>query len=164
MTDQPRPDSDQDGEPRTVPATVASDDDKVVVVTPDGMGVAPHGPSDDGEREERPINPADLVEQPAKVMRIGSMVKQLLEEVRSAPAQLPGARSGEDELLPAQLDESMHGIEELRGALDLIDDDPSARRDGLDGFLEIARRLMDPKELALVEEIEPESVPVKLTE
>ncbi|MDP3713598.1 MAG: bacterial proteasome activator family protein [Mycobacteriales bacterium] len=33
--------------------------------------------------EER--SPADLVEQPAKVMRIGSMVKQLLEEVRSAP-------------------------------------------------------------------------------
>src|SRR5690606_5216197 len=27
----------------------------------------------------------DLVEQPAKVMRVGSMVKQLLEEVRSAP-------------------------------------------------------------------------------
>jgi hypothetical protein len=27
----------------------------------------------------------DMVEQPAKVMRIGSMVKQLLEEVRSAP-------------------------------------------------------------------------------
>ena len=30
-------------------------------------------------------NPADLVEQPAKVMRIGTMVKQLLEEVRTAP-------------------------------------------------------------------------------
>ncbi|MBP7973106.1 MAG: bacterial proteasome activator family protein [Candidatus Nanopelagicales bacterium] len=27
----------------------------------------------------------DLVEQPAKVMRIGSMIKQLLDEVRSAP-------------------------------------------------------------------------------
>ena len=29
--------------------------------------------------------PADLIEQPAKVMRVGSMIKQLLEEVRSAP-------------------------------------------------------------------------------
>ena len=29
--------------------------------------------------------PTDLIEQPAKVLRIGSMVKQLLEEVRSAP-------------------------------------------------------------------------------
>ena len=28
---------------------------------------------------------ADLVEQPAKVMRIGTMIKQLLEEVRAAP-------------------------------------------------------------------------------
>lgn len=28
---------------------------------------------------------ANLVEQPAKVMRIGSMIKQLLEEVKSAP-------------------------------------------------------------------------------
>ncbi|MEP7191372.1 MAG: bacterial proteasome activator family protein [Actinomycetota bacterium] len=30
-------------------------------------------------------NPADLVEHPGKVMRIASMIKQLLEEVRSAP-------------------------------------------------------------------------------
>ncbi len=30
-------------------------------------------------------DPARLIEQPAKVMRIGSMIKQLLEEVRAAP-------------------------------------------------------------------------------
>ena len=30
-------------------------------------------------------SPAELIEQPAKVLRIGSMVKQLLEEVRNAP-------------------------------------------------------------------------------
>lgn len=29
--------------------------------------------------------PTDLIEQPAKVLRIGSMVKQLLDEVRNAP-------------------------------------------------------------------------------
>lgn len=29
--------------------------------------------------------PTDLIEQPAKVLRIGSMVKQLLDEVRTAP-------------------------------------------------------------------------------
>lgn len=34
-------------------------------------------------QEVRPVT--DLVEQPAKVMRIGSMIKQLLDEVRSAP-------------------------------------------------------------------------------
>ena len=33
---------------------------------------------------------SDLVEQPAKVMRIGSMIKQLLEEVRSAPLDEAG--------------------------------------------------------------------------
>src|SRR5271167_212153 len=37
----------------------------------------------DGDSEERSLT--DLVEQPAKVMRIGTMIKQLLEEVRAAP-------------------------------------------------------------------------------
>jgi hypothetical protein len=38
-------------------------------------------PEDDSD--ERSLT--DLVEQPAKVMRIGTMIKQLLEEVRAAP-------------------------------------------------------------------------------
>lgn len=53
---------------------------QIVVVGPDGR------PIDGGkeeENEERSIT--DLVEQPAKVMRIGSMIRQLLEEVRAAP-------------------------------------------------------------------------------
>jgi hypothetical protein len=58
---------------------------RVFVVTPDGMGVA-ETVGDHGETE----NPADMVEQPAKVMRIGAMVKQLLEEVRSAPLDEAG--------------------------------------------------------------------------
>jgi hypothetical protein len=40
------------------------------------------GAGDDGE--ERP-SITDLVEQPAKVMRIGTMIKQLLDEVKAAP-------------------------------------------------------------------------------
>ena len=52
------------------------DGERVVVVTEGGMGV--HDPEQDKA-------PADLIEQPAKVMRIGSMVKQLLEEVRNQP-------------------------------------------------------------------------------
>jgi hypothetical protein len=44
----------------------------VVPAEPDGAGA-------DGPRM------ADMVEQPAKVMRIGTMVKQLLDEVRAAP-------------------------------------------------------------------------------
>ncbi len=91
MTDQHRPDPDQDdAERQGVPVTVTSDGERVVVVTPDGMGVSDHEdrPADDGR--ERPTNPADLVEQPAKVMRIGSMIKQLLDEVRSAPLDEKG--------------------------------------------------------------------------
>ncbi|MFF3670882.1 MULTISPECIES: bacterial proteasome activator family protein [Microtetraspora] len=52
---------------------------QIVVVGPDGLSVA----GENGEHEERSV--ADLVEQPAKVMRIGSMIRQLLEEVRAAP-------------------------------------------------------------------------------
>lgn len=37
----------------------------------------------DGDDDDMSIT--DLVEQPAKVMRIGTMIKQLLEEVRAAP-------------------------------------------------------------------------------
>ena len=86
MSEQPHeePDRADDEAPRSVPATVVGDPDRIVVVTPDGMGVPPASRRHEPERDA-PTNPADLVEQPAKVMRIGSMVKQLLEEVRSAP-------------------------------------------------------------------------------
>jgi Protein of unknown function (DUF2587) len=59
---------------------------QIVVVGADGKPVGTMqmppglGPDDDGE-----LNVGDMVEQPAKVMRIGTMIKQLLEEVRAAP-------------------------------------------------------------------------------
>ena len=53
---------------------------QVLVVGPDGIATA--GPQPD-EGGERPVT--EMVEQPAKVMRIGSMIRQLLEEVRAAP-------------------------------------------------------------------------------
>ena len=62
------------------PDQAPSDDPRVMVVGPASMAVA-GGDSEDGE--DRPLT--DLVEQPAKVMRIGSMIRQLLEEVKSAP-------------------------------------------------------------------------------
>ncbi|GAA4934590.1 hypothetical protein HD597_010155 [Nonomuraea thailandensis] len=49
----------------------------IVVVGPDFQGQG-----DNGEDDRSVTN---LVEQPAKVMRIGSMIRQLLEEVRAAP-------------------------------------------------------------------------------
>jgi hypothetical protein len=57
--------------------------ERIVVVTPEGMAVS--GRTEEGER-----SPAELIEEPAKVMRIGSMIKQLLEEVRSAPLDEAG--------------------------------------------------------------------------
>jgi hypothetical protein len=63
-----------------------SNGDRVVIVTQDGMGVASTAEDEDGGER----NPAELVEQPAKVMRIGSMIKQLLDEVRSAPLDQAG--------------------------------------------------------------------------
>jgi hypothetical protein len=66
------------------------EDPQVVVIGPDGMAVSggPGQTGADGEQEgdgegERHIT--ELVEQPAKVMRIGGMIRQLLEEVKSAP-------------------------------------------------------------------------------
>jgi Protein of unknown function (DUF2587) len=58
-------------------------DDQVMVVGADGrpVGMAKVPKGDDGEDQ----GPASMVEQPAKVMRIGTMIKQLLEEVRAAP-------------------------------------------------------------------------------
>jgi len=72
------------------------DEQRVVVIGPDGqpMGSVPASvlaaaaaaTGEGGEEDEdgdRAIT--DLVEQPAKVMRIGSMIRQLLEEVKAAP-------------------------------------------------------------------------------
>ena len=69
---------------------------QVVVVGPDGVvrSVEPEqdgGPAQDGDGDpaERPAV-AGMISEPAKVMRIGSMVKQLLEEVRAAPLDEAG--------------------------------------------------------------------------
>jgi hypothetical protein len=64
---------------------------QVVIVGADGqpLGAVPESAlqaavaAGEEESEERAIT--DLVAQPAKVMRIGSMIRQLLEEVKAAP-------------------------------------------------------------------------------
>lgn len=54
------------------------------IVLPDGQSADSQPASERAEQNgERGLT--DLVEQPAKVMRIGSMIRQLLEEVKSAP-------------------------------------------------------------------------------
>ncbi|MDP9798570.1 hypothetical protein J2S43_007082 [Catenuloplanes nepalensis] len=62
-------------------STTEDKDGTVLVVGPDGspLGTVAAGETADAE------DPSRLIEQPAKVMRIGSMIKQLLEEVKAAP-------------------------------------------------------------------------------
>ncbi|MGW2249419.1 bacterial proteasome activator family protein [Kitasatospora sp. NPDC001660] len=66
----------------------SQDGQKVLIVGPDGLPVGQRfaGPAGDDDGEgPRELPVTEMVEQPAKVMRIGSMIKQLLEEVRAAP-------------------------------------------------------------------------------
>jgi hypothetical protein len=58
---------------------------RIVTVGPDGEPVqeVPAGDVAGGGDEDGGL--VSMVEQPAKVMRIGTMIKQLLEEVRAAP-------------------------------------------------------------------------------
>jgi hypothetical protein len=58
----------------------------ILVVGPDGMALGGGNSGNPGDGEEGRETPVtEMVEQPANVMRIGSMIKQLLEEVRAAP-------------------------------------------------------------------------------
>jgi hypothetical protein len=52
------------------------DDNDIEIIAGDASGA-------EGQSDGKSVT--DLVEQPAKVMRIGTMIKQLLEEVRAAP-------------------------------------------------------------------------------
>ncbi|MDT5207713.1 MAG: hypothetical protein QOF67_128 [Mycobacterium sp.] len=52
-----------------------TDDDNIEIISGDPIAAE--------EADDKSLT--DLVEQPAKVMRIGTMIKQLLEEVRAAP-------------------------------------------------------------------------------
>jgi len=57
--------------------TANTDDDNIEIIS------SPDAIQAQDDEDQRSIT--DLVEQPAKVMRIGTMIKQLLEEVRAAP-------------------------------------------------------------------------------
>ena len=68
----------------------ATGDGRVYVVTPQSMAVE-GPPAAQAEPDEEPAKSVtDMVEQPAKVMRIGNMIRQLLEEVKSAPLDEAG--------------------------------------------------------------------------
>ncbi|HET8681827.1 MAG TPA: bacterial proteasome activator family protein [Micromonosporaceae bacterium] len=88
---QDRPEQEQERGQRddqTRSVVVVGPDGRPVgtVEMPAGAGPGGSGPGQAGDSED----PAGLIEQPAKVMRIGSMIKQLLEEVRAAPLDEAG--------------------------------------------------------------------------
>jgi hypothetical protein len=61
----------------------ATPDGRGYVVTPQAMAV--EDPPQPEVEDASAKSVTDMVEQPAKVMRIGNMIRQLLEEVKSAP-------------------------------------------------------------------------------
>ena len=104
----------------------AQEQQQVVVVGPDGQAMGSVSLNEDGSVDtggggkDREPGPADMVEQPAKVMRIGSMVKQLLEEVRSAPLD-EAARTRLREIHQTSVQELSEGLApELREELDRL--------------------------------------------
>ena len=94
----------------------ADGEQHVMVVGPDGqpLGMA-RVPQDGGSPEQQGVGAQ--VEQPAKVMRIGTMIKQLLEEVRSAPLD-DASRLRLRKILSTSVDELEQGLApELRDEL-----------------------------------------------
>ncbi len=87
------------------------DDDNIEILGGDGPA-----PSDDSDGTSL----TDLVEQPAKVMRIGTMIKQLLEEVRAAPLD-EASRSRLREIHRTSISELEEGLApELRDELERL--------------------------------------------
>jgi hypothetical protein len=95
-----------------------TEDDNIEVIgglDPQIMAIGHDSAQDPGDRSL-----TDLVEQPAKVMRIGTMIKQLLEEVRAAPLD-EASRSRLREIHAISIRELEDGLApELRDELDRL--------------------------------------------
>ncbi|MEU4648593.1 bacterial proteasome activator family protein [Nocardia fluminea] len=99
-----------DGRPLTVPADADSASAFTAQVVPD----------DEKAANESAETLTDMVEQPAKVMRIGTMIKQLLEEVRAAPLD-DASRSRLKEIHKSSVRELEQGLApELREELERL--------------------------------------------
>ena len=104
---------------------------RVVVVGPDGQpmgemdvpaGMAPGADGSDGSdgSDGDGGDPTGQIAQPAKVMRIGTMIKQLLEEVRAAPLD-EASRARLREIHQTSIKELEEGLSpELREELDRL--------------------------------------------
>jgi hypothetical protein len=95
-----------------------NDDDNIEVIGGLDPRILAVGHDSDQDPDDRSLT--DLVEQPAKVMRIGTMIKQLLEEVRAAPLD-EASRSRLREIHAISIRELEDGLApELRDELDRL--------------------------------------------
>ena len=94
------------------------DDDIEIIGGVDPRIMAIREATDDEDSDGHSLT--DLVEQPAKVMRIGTMIKQLLEEVRAAPLD-EASRNRLREIHATSIRELEDGLApELREELDRL--------------------------------------------
>ena len=94
--------------------SMSPDDDNIEIINGSSDGMP--GPQDDADVR----SVTDLVEQPAKVMRIGTMIKQLLEEVRAAPLD-DASRNRLREIHATSISELEEGLApELRDELERL--------------------------------------------
>ena len=110
----------------TAPEHGSESQRQVVVVGPDGQPVGtmsmPMGidTGDDGGTDDGGTGVGGMVEEPAKVMRIGTMIKQLLEEVRAAPLDV-ASRNRLREIHQTSIKELEEGLSsDLREELDRL--------------------------------------------
>jgi Protein of unknown function (DUF2587) len=94
---------------------------RVVVVGPDGQPMGEMDmPEAMGDADGEGTDPTGQIAQPAKVMRIGSMIKQLLEEVRAAPLD-DASRNRLREIHQTSIKELEEGLSpDLREELDRL--------------------------------------------
>ncbi|MQA08426.1 MAG: DUF2587 domain-containing protein [Pseudonocardiaceae bacterium] len=124
-------------------ADAGGDADKqqhVMVVGPDGSPVgAARIPSGEQGDEESGESVSDFVEQPAKVMRIGTMIKQLLEEVRAAPLD-DASRNRMREIHASSIKELEEALApELRDELERLTEPFTGDRTPSDAELRVAQ-------------------------
>ena len=81
-----------------------------MIIDPQGSQVSGQAPVDATQAEDEDLEEVtELVEEPAKVMRIGSMIRMLLEEVKSAPVDDAG-RTRVAGVLRTSIDELKEGL------------------------------------------------------
>ncbi len=100
--------------------TESERDPSTMIIGEDGAEPPVDGPVDAEVEGEESGGLTNLVEEPAKVMRIGSMIRQLLEEIKSAPVDEPG-RTRLAKVLHTSIEELKDGLApELDAELDRL--------------------------------------------